>query len=653
MTSFQPVSSLDAGVDIALARTGLNRKDAQLDSGAMNFYRQGSLSSPFYEATMNDVWKTPQLLSVVRNEIALATNDAFKVVSILSRLTSSGSRRDLLGNPVSPAIGRSTQPGYLQIILGQMQDKGLLQGAIPDTSTLPPQVQSATALILETALDTAGYRQAAFQSIEDIDGLYKRELGNAQISSDPTQFRTLLIGYEKVDTAYLFAGGQDFAAAAQEAGQMISAVPNTLRYSWRLSTAWGDIVLSGAGDQQYVDPKALLIIDTGGNDTYINCPAQKSASHWASVVLDSDGNDKYLSDSGFSGKAVREAESRKSQRGLPGPGSAFLGYTVLIDKKGNDLYRSARSSFGAATLGVALLVDDEGDDKYDSYADSVGFGKLGIGLVIDREGNDEYRGFTQTMGCGLTAGVGAIIDQTGTDKYLAEETVIDFPSPQDPEKNVSMSIGAGSGTRLDYVHGRSLAGGIGLVMDVKGNDEYKCSVFGQGVGYWMGMGILFELDGNDTYNGVWYAQGSAAHFSVGALIDTDGSDSYTTTTNMSQGSGHDFSFGLLWDDRGTDKYSGGNLAFGASNSNGIGFFADLEGDDTYASTGETVYGRATPAPEGSTRTRSLGLGVFLDGQGNDKFSERQPWAKNGSSSLDIARQGPSRSESQLGIFVDR
>lgn len=653
MAVSQPVTSLDAGVDIVLARAGLNRRDAQLDKGAMNFYRQGAFASPFYEATLNDVWKTPQLLSVVRNEIALASPESFKVVSILSRLTGSGSRRDLLGNPVSPAIGRSTQPGYLSIILGRMQDQGLLQGGIPDISSIPPNVQAASALILETALESYTYRQASFQQIEDVDGIFKRELGNSNLPADPQQFRTLLTGYEKIDTSYLFAGGQDMTAAAQEASNLLSQVSPTLRYSWRLSTAWGDIVLNGAGDQQYIDPKALLIIDTGGNDTYINCPTQKSAAHWLSIVLDSDGNDKYLSDSGFSGKAVRDADSRKSQRGLPGPGSALMGITVLIDKKGNDLYRSARSSFASATLGVSVLIDEEGDDKYDSYADSIGFGKFGIGLLIDRTGTDEYRGFTQTMGCGLTGGIGALIDQTGNDKYIAEQTVIDFPSPQDPDKNVSMSIGAGAGNRMDYIHGRSLAGGIGMVMDVRGDDEYQCSVFGQGVGYWMGLGLLFELDGNDTYNGTWYTQGSAAHFSVGALIDTDGKDSYTTTTNMSQGSGHDYSFGLLWDDRGNDVYAGANLAFGTSNANGIGLFADLEGDDIYTATGETTFGRATPAPEGSTRTRSFGIGLFLDGQGNDKYSEKQIWAKNGNSAVDIARQGPTRLESQLGAFVDR
>lgn len=653
MAARQPVMSLDAGIDLALARAGLTRREAQLDGGAMGFYREGSFSSPFYEAAMKDVWRTPQLLSVLRNEIAMGSADTFKTLSVMSRLTGSGSRRDLLGNPVSQAIGRAGAPGYLSVVLGRLQDKGLLQGGIPDLSTVPPDVQAAAALILDVALDTQPYRQATFQQIDDMDSLLKRELGTSTLPSDPQQYRLLMTGYEKLDMAYLFAGGQDLTAAVQQASSMLAQVASSARYSWRLSTSWGDIVLNGAGDQQYVDPRALLIIDTGGNDTYVNCPAQKSASQWLSVVIDTEGSDKYLSDSGFSGKAVRDTESRKAQRGLPGPGSAFLGFTALVDKKGNDLYRSARASFGSAVMGVAVLIDEEGDDLYDTYADSLGFGKMGVGLLVDREGSDTYQGFTQTMGVGLTGGVGLVQDQAGNDKYLCEDKTVDFPSPQDPDQNVSMSIGAGVGFRLDYVHGRSLAGGVGLVIDSRGDDEYRCAVFGEGVGYWMGLGAVFDLDGNDKYNGVWYVQGSAAHFSVGALIDTDGADTYGATTNMSQGAGHDYSYGLLWDDRGKDSYAGGNLAFGAGNANGIGLFADLEGDDTYTAAGDQVFGRATAAPEGSLRTRSFSLGIFLDGYGNDKYPEKQAWARNGNGNVDVSRQGPSKSESQMGVFVDR
>lgn len=650
ISTLQPVPSLDNGIDLALGRAGLTRAEAQFDTTLMDFYRQGDFASPFYKAAMEDVWRTPSHLSVLRNEIAFASNEAFKVVSVLSRLTGNGSRRDLLGNPVGPSVATMNTPGQLTLVLGQMREQGLISEQIPPLTNVPAEVQAAAALVLEVALQAEPYRRAAFASVDDLEALLRREI---QPPTDPVGYRTLLFGYQKVDPAFLFAAGQDITAAVQSAASALSTTPNTAAYSWRLTTAWGDIILNGAGDHQYVDPKALLIIDTGGNDTYVNCPAQKGASHWLSVVIDTDGDDKYLSESANPDTPVNQNPARSSQRGLPGPGSAFLGVTVLYDTKGNDLYRSARSSFGSATFGVAVHVDLEGDDTYDTYADSLGYGKFGIGLLIDREGNDTYQGFTQTMGVGMVGGVGMLLDQSGNDKYLAETQVIDFPSPQDPTQNVTMGMGAGNGSRMDYVNGRSLAGGVGILMDVRGNDEYRGGVFAQGIGYWMGLGVLYDLDGYDTYHAVWYAQGAAAHFAVGALIDNNGNDTYTVTTNMSHGAGHDFSFGFLWDDQGDDIYRAGNLALGAGNANGIGFFVDMEGTDTYDPSGNIVLGRSAPVQEGSFRTRAFSLGLFLDGYGNDTYPSNRPWARNGHGDVDLTRTPAAKRESQLGIFLDR
>ena len=653
MTAGQPVQSLDNGIDIALGRAGITRTDAQFDASLMGFYRQGDFASPFYEAALSNVWRTPQLLGVLRNEIALGSSDTFKVVSILSRLTPNGSRRDLLGNPAAGSIAASRQPGYLEIVLGQMLDRGIITEDWPTLSSVPGDVQAAAALVLDVALQSHAFDQAAFQNVPDRDAMLRRELGTTSLPSNPVEYRELTDGYRQVDLAYLYAAGQDLTAAVEFAGTSLASAAKTATFNWRLTTAWGDIILSGAGDQQYVDPKALLIIDLAGDDTYVNCPTQKSASQWLSVVIDADGNDRYLSESTSADVRINQNDSRSSQRSLPGPGSAYLGCTLLFDAAGNDLYRSARSAFGSATLGVAVQIDRAGDDLYDSYADSIGYGKFGIGLLVDSAGSDIYRGFTQTMGVGMTGGVGMILDQVGDDEYLAETQALDFPSPQDPEQNVSMSMGAGNGFRMDYINGRSLAGGVGILMDVRGSDLYESAVFGQGVGYWMGVGALFDLGGNDEYNGVWYVQGSAAHFAVGALIDTDGGDTYSATTNMSHGAGHDFSFGYFLDDRGDDNYSAGNLAFGAGNANGIGFFADMEGTDSYQAAGNTVLGRSNAAQEGSLRTRAFALGLFLDGYGNDTFPDRTPWARNGNGDVNIAKPAPTKSETQYGIFLDR
>src|SRR5690606_27608376 len=147
--AIQPVPSLDNGIDLALGRAGLSRSDAQFDQSLMGFYREGSFASPFYHAAISDVWRTPQFLGVFRNEVAMGSSDVYSLVSIVSRLTGSGSRRNLLGNPAGSNISAMNQPGYLNVVLGRMQDKGLISGAIPALTNVPDDVQAAAALVLD------------------------------------------------------------------------------------------------------------------------------------------------------------------------------------------------------------------------------------------------------------------------------------------------------------------------------------------------------------------------------------------------------------------------------------------------------------------------------------------------------------------------
>jgi hypothetical protein len=299
-----------------------------------------------------------------------------------------------------------------------------------------------------------------------------------------------------------------------------------------------------------------------------------------------------------------------------------------------------------------LLVDSAGDDVYDAYVDALGYARFGIGVLEDRAGNDVYLGFNQVQGCGETAGAGLLIDRRGNDQYLGNDEVIDFPSPQSAEHNVTMGQGVGYGRRADYLTGNSLSGGIGVLIDNGGNDVYRAGVFAQGTGYWEGTGILWDREGNDEYFGQWYVQGTSAHFGIGYLEDQQGDDTYTALLNMAQGAGHDFGSGYLLDLGGNDTHVAPNVSLGAGNANGIGFLLQLSGDDSYEARGIAM-GAAEAAQPGTLRERALTLGVFLDFGGNDSYPERLAWATNVARVANIARRGPSRAESQLGIFYDR
>jgi hypothetical protein len=441
------------------------------------------------------------------------------------------------------------------------------------------------------------------------------------------------------------------AAAVAKAQETVQSVAEGEKYSVQFETIWGRIVLSGGGDNLHDGKNVLLLIDTGGNDTYINAPTNDSVSNWLSVAIDTRGNDRYVSDAALIDAALTTWDNRKDGRAKPGPCSATFGFSFLVDSRGDDLYRSHSSAFGSASFGVSMLVDKQGNDSYDSYGDSQGFGKFGIGILEDWEGKDRYLGFTQVQGVGLTGGIGALIDRAGDDTYIANDSVLDFPSPQSDRHNVSMAQGAGYGVRSDYLTGHSLSGGIGLLYDQDGNDTYSCAVFGQGTGYWEGVGILWDEKGDDKYHGIWYVQGAAAHYAIGYFEDLDGTDTYRADMNMAQGAGHDFSTGYLLDRSGNDTYTAPNLSLGAGNANGIGVFVDFIGDDNYISSGLTL-GKASESTKGSMRERAICLGLFMDLGGKDEYPGAASWAKDGARTANWTDRGPYPAESQVGVFWD-
>jgi hypothetical protein len=614
-------------------------------------FSQGAFATQYFDACYENPWRTPFYMEMNRRLLAASAVDPAGTVSILSRFTGLGSRRSLLASPIARAEQLANEPGSAVKALQALRSEGLLPGAAPSTIAAPPEVQRALALLLYVSLDTVRHRRAAFARIPDIDEAYDRETTVQPTEDDPQVHQELMEFYGSVDMNYMYAAGQDMAAAVTKAQEIVQSVSATEKFGVQIETVWGRIVLSGGSDSEHVGSNVFVLIDTGGNDNYDNAPSNDSVSNWMSVVIDTNGNDKYVSDKALLEANIADWAQRKEGRVQPGPCSATFGLSFLVDSRGDDVYRSHKSGLGSASFGVAMLIDKEGNDTYDSYADSQGFGKFGIGILEDHAGNDRYLGFTQVQGVGLTQGIGALIDRAGDDRYIANDTVLDFPSPQSAQHNVSMAQGAGYGLRSDYITGMSLSGGVGLLYDQQGKDVYECGVFGQGTGYWKGVGMLWDDKGDDRYRGQWYVQGAAAHYAIGYLEDSDGTDNYIAEMNMAQGAGHDFSNGFLIERAGNDTYRAPNLSLGSGNANGIGVFVDMLGSDSYSATGVTL-GAAAEATRGSIRERALCLGAFLDLDGNDTYPGGVGWAKNGGRSANWTQRGPYAAESQVGVFWD-
>gem|GEM_PF-1212612 len=399
------------------------------------------------------------------------------------------------------------------------------------------------------------------------------------------------------------------------------------------------------------DP-VLLLIDLGGDDEYLNeVASNRTGDNMVSLAIDLEGEDVYSYDkqeTPFDRDGLPAADNSGRYGGSPDnnlgnitlsnrfrQGSARNGIAMLFDLgTADDVYESLVASQGYSHLGVGVLFDEGGNDKYRSEALSQGAAQFGIGISIDQgDGWDERSSFTYSQGFAFAGAAGLTWDGGGDDKYICNHGDPDrggirlYPSAQLPDNgNSSFCQGAGFGRRAqsssvnDY-----MSGGIGILRDVDGNDEYEASVFAQGTGYWQGTGLLSDGGGSDKYDAYWYVQGAAAHYAIGIHADAgDGNDLFNTerdTRNMSMGSGHDYSLGVLINEKGDNEYKLTTLAAGSSNCNGIGLFVDNAGNDSYTATSDKNSGMGNVSTECiMERPNAVSIGIMLDAGGTDRYN---------------------------------
>ena len=308
-------------------------------------------------------------------------------------------------------------------------------------------------------------------------------------------------------------------------------------------------------------------------------------------------------------------------------GTGFAGLGLLFDRQGNDVYMGNRFTQGAAFGGLGLLIDLAGNDRYTSHGFALGFGgPLGIGTVIDRSGNDVYQ-------CG--------------DKYPSALNQQDAPTakPGDPAFQylcVGMGAGAGvdGGSKKADAAQLNLAGGLGYLIDLEGQDQYRSGTLSQGAGHYFGTGIALDLGGDDTRVGGRTSQGAATHYGIGVLLDTRGHDRYAASgAKAILGAASDRSASLMIDG-GTDNdgydLTGGS-GLGDAEGESWSLFADEGGSDRY--TGLSGLGRGTPDS----------LGLFFDLTGDDTYE-----ASSGTTPTSATGRGNERTIKTPGsLFVDR
>jgi len=408
-------------------------------------------------------------------------------------------------------------------------------------------------------------------------------------------------------------------------------------------TGLGRVIVAGPGDDAPGDiGNVALYLDLGGNDVYVHPAGASSEEVPVSVHIDLGGGDAYgyeAQDEGTDALLPSDEDGRYggddyygefslSDVGRQGSGRAGVG--LLFDLGGgNDRYESLRMSQGWGHLGVGVLFDDGGNDTYLGEAGVQGGASMGIGLLMDLgDGDDVHETFANSQGFAYVQAVGIAWDGGGQDTWYANPGKAEdggttvYYSPQLPGNgNATFGQGSGFGMR-DDPDALFLSGGLGVLRDAGGDDEYAAGTFAQGSGYWQAVGLLLDGGGNDAYDAYYYVQGGAAHYSAGVLLDDgDGDDRYNqgmTPNYMQMGAGHDFSVGVLVDEGGDDTYLWGGLAGGASNCQGFGLFVDNGGSDTYDITSDYSTGLGNHSSECNSylRTKVDSIGLFMDSGGD-------------------------------------
>ncbi len=486
---------------------------------------------------------------------------------------------------------------------------------LPDHAQLPNPLRYEVARVLATMAQSHQFLQRAFERFPP--GVTPQLLRRQALDDRLTQFETpdLRQLLPLVEREAVLAGMLDLVGAVDRLQRFVKGEAALPSVAWSLQTPLGWIVVDTTGRNnrhRLKDP--LLVLDVGGDDDYEF--EAKSDTHKISVLLDHLGNDSY-------------------RAAAPGadPSSATLGYGILWDTEGDDRYQGTQQAQASALFGAALLVDGGGNNRFVASSRSQAHAIAGLAVLVSGGGDDEFTAQTYSQATGGPLGVAMLVDTGGNDRYTLAKLPLVRPSPQLPDRNTSMGQGAGYGLRGLFFDGRSTAGGMGLLLDMAGNDRYEAQVFAQGAGYYEGLGMLLDDGGNDHFEAAWYAMGASAHYAAGILLKRGiGNDVYRSTHEMVLGTGNDFSVGVFVDEGGDDDYTVGQLSLGVAFANSTGLFVDGAGNDRYTVMSPTcrALGAADLHEWGTPRESLPNLGLFMDLGGVDSYPAHCARAANNS-----------------------
>lgn len=269
-------------------------------------------------------------------------------------------------------------------------------------------------------------------------------------------------------------------------------------------------------------------------------------------------------------------------------------YLLSVDLGGNDVYDN--NAGGSILFGRGFIVGDPST-----------FGpSLPGGLVMGGEYEDAQESYTATLA----------IDAAGNDVYGV------YKSPSTVGGSKDRLCTSGLLIRRIVTQGGG-SGGIGMLADLGGNDQYRAKTLSQGHGHVQGVGILYDGAGDDAYTAIRSAQGASVLQGVGVMIDAQGNDLHQFVSPTG---------GIFNVDSGRCD-AGTRNGLGTAVVQGGALFLDASGDDSY---------KITSA--GLGHSDAMSAGTFIDARGIDNYNGYAGRA-NGIRLVEQAFAG-------AGVFVD-
>lgn len=270
--------------------------------------------------------------------------------------------------------------------------------------------------------------------------------------------------------------------------------------------------------------------------------------------------------------------------------------TISISGTGND--RINGTAFISIDLG--------GDDLYSGRAGVPLSLASPVSLAIDFGGNDRYEESTlpAAFGCGLF-GFGAVVDVAGNDTYRCRESGLGaawFGT------GLLLDMAGNDTYTVDSLWGQGTAHiGVGALVDLAGDDRYVCGSQSQGLGSTLGAGLLVDRSGNDVY--IARDDGAISELYLGQSVSMSQGVGYGRRADLGDGHSLAGGVGVLADGAGDDSYSAPVWSQGAGYWWGLGILEDRGGNDSYRS-GKYSIGAAA----------HFAIGCKVDLAGDDSYA---------------------------------